>query len=156
MCCLSAEGWSCLLSLSPVVSGLSTALLFVKCPFFKTFSSSCSPYLHIIDKCLAQGFFYHSLIIKNVHIWSYMLTISGTDSDVWDSNIRNLLPVFCNIQRIRWAEHVVYLEAKKNSCMILVGMPEGKKLLERPKHWMEDSIKINRIGWCGLKWSGLG
>jgi hypothetical protein len=39
--------------------------------------------------------------------------------------------------------------AKRNACMILVGNPEGKRLLGRPRRRWVDNIKMDRreIGW---------
>jgi hypothetical protein len=41
---------------------------------------------------------------------------------------------------------------KKNACMILVGKPEGKRLLGRPRHRWVDNIKmtLREIGWDGM------
>jgi hypothetical protein len=36
-------------------------------------------------------------------------------------------------RRMRWAGHVVRMEEKRNACMILVGKPEGKRPLGRPR-----------------------
>jgi hypothetical protein len=42
-------------------------------------------------------------------------------------------------------------EGKKNAYRILVGKPEGKRPLKRPRSRWEDTIKINiRLGWYGL------
>jgi hypothetical protein len=41
---------------------------------------------------------------------------------------------------------------KKNAYRILVGKPEGRKLLGRPKHRWVNNIKIDikELGWYGL------
>jgi hypothetical protein len=41
---------------------------------------------------------------------------------------------------------------KKNPCTILVGKPEGKRQLGRPRRRWVDNIKINvrEIGWGGM------
>jgi hypothetical protein len=46
------------------------------------------------------------------------------------------------------AEHVARIEAKRNACRILVGKPEGKRLLEIPKRRWVDNIKwlLDTIG----------
>jgi hypothetical protein len=46
---------------------------------------------------------------------------------------------------------------KRNPCTLLVGKPEGKGLLGRPRCRWLDNIKmvLGEIGWwCGLDWSG--
>jgi hypothetical protein len=40
----------------------------------------------------------------------------------------------------RYAEHVTRMGAKKNACRILVGKPEGKRPLGRPRRrWVENT-----------------
>jgi hypothetical protein len=46
---------------------------------------------------------------------------------------------------------------KRNAYRILVGKPEGKRPLGRPRRRWVDSIKLReRMGWYGLDRSGLG
>jgi hypothetical protein len=46
---------------------------------------------------------------------------------------------------------------KKNGYMLLVGKPEGRRPLWRPKHSWVDNIKMDlgEIGWGGVDWIGL-
>jgi hypothetical protein len=46
---------------------------------------------------------------------------------------------------------------KRNACRILVGKPEGKRPLGRPRCWWEDNIKMDlrKIGWYGMDWIDL-
>jgi hypothetical protein len=37
-------------------------------------------------------------------------------------------------RRMRWTAHVARMTEKRNAYMILVGKPEGKRPLERPRH----------------------
>jgi hypothetical protein len=41
-----------------------------------------------------------------------------------------------------------------NAYRILVGKPEVKISLQRPRHVWEDNIKMNlrELGWCGINW----
>jgi hypothetical protein len=41
-----------------------------------------------------------------------------------------------------------------NAYRILLGEPEGKRPLERPRHRWEDNIKMDlgEIGWGGIDW----
>jgi hypothetical protein len=42
---------------------------------------------------------------------------------------------------------------KRNAYRILVGKPEGKKPLGRPKHrWEDIKIDLGEIGWSGMDW----
>jgi hypothetical protein len=38
-------------------------------------------------------------------------------------------------RRMRWAGHVEQMGAKRNAYRILVGKPEGRRPLGRPRHW---------------------
>jgi len=51
---------------------------------------------------------------------------------------------------MRWAGHVAHMGEMKNAYSILLGKPEGKRPLGRPRHRWEDSI----VGRCGLDSSG--
>jgi hypothetical protein len=60
-------------------------------------------------------------------------------------------------RRMRWAGHVARMGEKRDGYRILVGKPEGKKPLGRPRpRWM-DNIKIDlrEIGWEGMDWIDL-
>ena len=52
--------------------------------------------------------------------------------------IRNL-----KSRRLRWAEHVERMEQFRNAHRVLVGIPESKRPLGRPRRRWEDNIKIN-------------
>jgi hypothetical protein len=64
-------------------------------------------------------------------------------------------------RRMRWAGHVPRMGGGRNVYRVLVGKPEGKRPLERPRHRWEDGIKMDLrdIGWeggCGVDSSGSG
>jgi hypothetical protein len=46
---------------------------------------------------------------------------------------------------------------EKNSHRILVGKPEGKRPVGRPRHTLVDNIKMDlrEIGWGGMDWTDL-
>jgi hypothetical protein len=46
---------------------------------------------------------------------------------------------------------------KRNACRIVVGKPEGKRPLGRPRRRWVDNIKINlrELGWDGMDWNDL-
>jgi hypothetical protein len=58
-------------------------------------------------------------------------------------------------RRMRWAGHVTRMGETRNC--ILVGKPEGKRLLGRPRRRWVDNIKIGlrEIGWDGMDWIDL-
>jgi hypothetical protein len=64
-------------------------------------------------------------------------------------------------RRMRWAGHVARMGEGRNVYRVLVGSPEGKRPLERPRRGWEDGIKMElmEIGWgegCGMNSSGSG
>jgi hypothetical protein len=66
-------------------------------------------------------------------------------------NIIRMMPP----RRMRWAGHVARIEEDRNAYGILVGKPEGKRPLGRPRCGWVDNIKVDlRMGWCGLASSG--
>jgi hypothetical protein len=52
-------------------------------------------------------------------------------------------------RRMRGAGYVARMGAKRNACRILVGKPEAKRPLGRPRHRWVDIIKVylRAIGW---------
>jgi hypothetical protein len=49
------------------------------------------------------------------------------------------------------------MEAKMHAYMILVGNPEGKRPLGRPRRrWVDNGSYRDRMGWYGLDRSGSG
>jgi hypothetical protein len=44
---------------------------------------------------------------------------------------------------MRWAGHVARMREKRNAYRLLVGMPEGKRLLGRPRRRWVDNIKMD-------------
>jgi hypothetical protein len=60
-------------------------------------------------------------------------------------------------RRMRWAGHVARIGEARNACRILVGKPEGKRSLGRPRRRWVDNIKIDlrEIEWGGMDWIDL-
>ena len=52
--------------------------------------------------------------------------------------IRNL-----KLRRLRWAGHVERMEQSRNAYRVLVGKPESKRPLGRPRYRWEDNIKMD-------------
>jgi hypothetical protein len=62
-------------------------------------------------------------------------------------------------RRMRWAGHVARMGENRGVHRVLVGKPEGKRPLGRPRHRWEDNIKMNlkEVGGrvVGTGWSRL-
>jgi hypothetical protein len=61
------------------------------------------------------------------------------------------------LRRMRWAGHVARMGEKRNAYRLLVGKPEGKRPLGRPRHTWVDNIRMDlgEVGWGDVDWIGL-
>jgi len=62
---------------------------------------------------------------------------------------------------MRWERHVACMGERRGAYRVLVGNPEGKRPLSRPRHRWEDNIKMDlqKVGWgawTGLIWLRVG
>ena len=60
-------------------------------------------------------------------------------------------------RRMRWAGHVAGMGERRIVYRVLVGKPEGKRPLWRPRRKWEDNIKMDlqEMGREGMDWIGL-
>jgi hypothetical protein len=61
-------------------------------------------------------------------------------------------------RRMRWAGHVARIGEKRNTYRLLVGKPEGKRPLGRPRRRWVDNIRMDlgEVGWSDVvDWIGL-
>jgi hypothetical protein len=60
-------------------------------------------------------------------------------------------------RRMRWAAHVPRIGEKRNAYKLLVGKPQGKRPLVRPRRrWVHNiKMEILEIVWGGMDWIGL-
>jgi len=60
-------------------------------------------------------------------------------------------------RRMRWAGHVARMCERSGVYRVLVGKPEGKRLLGRPRRRWEDNIKMDlkEVGCGGMAWIEL-
>jgi hypothetical protein len=57
---------------------------------------------------------------------------------------------------MRWAGHVTRMGQERKVYKVLVGKPEGKRPLGRPRHRWEDRIRMDwEIGWEDHEWVQL-
>jgi hypothetical protein len=64
-------------------------------------------------------------------------------------------------RRMKWAGHVARMEEKRGAYRILVGEPERRRSLGRPRRRRDDNIKMDlqEVGWwawTGLSWLRIG
>ena len=58
---------------------------------------------------------------------------------------------------MRWAGHVARMGEKRGVYRVLVGKPEGKRPMGRPRSGWEDNIKMDlqEVGYLGMDWNKL-
>jgi hypothetical protein len=88
--------------------------------------------------------------------------VTGEWSKLHDEELRDLYssPSIIRIiksRRMRWAGHVARMWEKRNTYGFLVGKPEGKRPLGRPRHRLVDNITVDlgEVGWGDVDWMGL-
>ena len=62
---------------------------------------------------------------------------------------------------MKWAWHVAHMGERRDEYRVLVGKPEGKRPLGRPRYRWEDNIKMDlqEVGWgtwTGMIWLRIG
>ena len=62
------------------------------------------------------------------------------------------------IEKNEMGGHVARMggEEKRGEFRVLVGKPEGKRPLGRPRYRWEDNIKVGWVAWTGLIWLRVG
>ena len=59
-------------------------------------------------------------------------------------------------RRMRWAGHVARMGEERGAFRVLVGKPEGKRTLGKPRRRWVNNIRMDLQGWDVGMWSGLG
>jgi hypothetical protein len=61
-------------------------------------------------------------------------------------------------RRVRWAGHVARMGEKRNAYRLLVGKPEGRRPLRRPRRRWLNNIRMDlvEVMWTGLVWLRIG
>jgi len=74
-------------------------------------------------------------------------------NDLYSPNIVRVI----KLRRMRWVGYVARVEEKRGVYRVLVGKPEGKRPLGRPRHRWEDNIKLylQEVGCEGMDWIKL-
>jgi hypothetical protein len=60
-------------------------------------------------------------------------------------------------RRMRCADHILRMGEKRNAYRLLVGKPEGRRSLGRPRRRWVDNIRMDlgEVGWGDVDWIGL-
>jgi hypothetical protein len=87
--------------------------------------------------------------------------ICGENGELHNKELRDLYSSpsiirIIKLGRMRWAVHVARMGEKKNAYRLLVGKPEGKTPLGRPRRKWVDNIRMDLgEGGGGVKWTGF-
>jgi len=62
------------------------------------------------------------------------------------------------LRRMRWSGHVALMGERRGVYRVLVGKPEGKRPMGRPRRRWQDNIKIvlQEVVWRGMDWIDMG
>jgi hypothetical protein len=60
-------------------------------------------------------------------------------------------------RRMRWTEYVARIREKRNAYRLLLGKPEGRRPLGRPRRRWLNNIRMDlvEVGWDDVDWIGL-
>jgi hypothetical protein len=86
--------------------------------------------------------------------------VTGKWRELHNEELRDLyssISIIRIIKSRRWAGHVARLGDKRNAYRLLVGKPEGKRPLGRPRCMWVDNIRmdVGEVGWGDVDWIGL-
>jgi hypothetical protein len=84
--------------------------------------------------------------------------VTGKWRKLHNEELNDLLAQYCaggKIETMRWAGHVARMGEDKDVYRVLVGKPEEKRPLGRPRRRWEDNIKIYLQEVVGTAWSWL-
>jgi hypothetical protein len=96
--------------------------------------------------------FIHTPVCMYIYIYIYMHNEELRDLYSSPSIIRIM-----KSRRMRWAGHVAQMGEKRNACRLLVGKPERKRPLGRPRRrWVYNiRMDLGEVGWGDVDWIGL-
>jgi hypothetical protein len=85
--------------------------------------------------------------------------VTGWWRKLHNEELRDLYssPSIIRMMRMRWAGHVARMRKKRNAYRLLLGKPEGKGPLVRPRNRWGDNIRMDlgEVGWGDVDWIGL-
>ena len=126
------------------------ALFWLICSFVWSISGKC-PFL---SWCVYWN--------PNIHI-SWLVFVIELESVYYavrtessHSAYHQILWVIKSIRK-RWAGHMARMESRRSAYWIVVGRPDGKRTLWRPRLRKEDNIKtcLKEVGWGCMDWIDL-
>ncbi|KAJ4447721.1 hypothetical protein ANN_09729 [Periplaneta americana] len=97
--------------------------------------------------------------VLRIIFWDKRDEVTGEWRKLHNTELHALYSSPDNIKsrRLRWAGHVARVGESRNAYRVLVGRPEGKRPLGRPRRRWEDNIKtdLRELGYDGRDWVNL-
>jgi hypothetical protein len=88
--------------------------------------------------------------------------VTGEWRKLHNEELRDLYPSpsiisIIKTRRMIWAGHVARMREKRNAYRLLVGKPEGKRPLGRPRRRWVDNVRMDlgEVRWGDVDWIGL-
>ena len=113
-----------------------------------------------VGKCFWAGCrrrkIYVEFLLRNLRVRD-CLTAMRLDTELNDLYCSPNIVGVIKSRRMRWAGHVACVGERRGVHRVLVGKPEGKRPLGRPRHRWEDNIKMDlqEVGCEGMDWISL-
>jgi hypothetical protein len=110
------------------------------CIELEELNSTTTGYRHYISSIILYSFIYSYIFITSV-------THDSSPNIVWVIKSR----------RMSWAGHIARMGDERGVYRVLVGKPEGKRQLGRPRRRWEDNIRMDlqEVGCGDMDWIGL-
>jgi hypothetical protein len=59
-------------------------------------------------------------------------------------------------KRVKWKDHVAHMGESRGAYRVLVGKPEGRRPLGRPRRrWKDIKMHLQEVGWGSMDWINL-
>jgi hypothetical protein len=126
----------------------------------------CSPNIIQVTKflflcCSIIFVFFYVLFVLCCSVYFLCVNVYCTTATGWLPNCSEQIYIISYIKssRMRWVGHVAPVGEGRCLYRVLVGKPEGKRLLWRSRCRWEDNIKMDCRNWDGehsLDWCGSG
>ena len=125
---------------------------------------STNNFINILYFCIHVKYLFKTqhYIYIFIHLWIKLFLCSMLALETKQSRAKWLVPLtqYCageKWSRMRWAGHVARMGEERGVYRVLLGKPEGRRPLGRPRHRWVDNIRMDlqEVG-CGyMAWIGL-
>ncbi|KAJ4441938.1 hypothetical protein ANN_11801 [Periplaneta americana] len=157
---LQGGKFNCRLPWVPATMAAMKFAHMTSCAGERTFSSFKSLFVHLLEKEHRLRVFENKVLRKI--FGAKRDEVTGEWRKLHNAELHALYSspdIIRNIKsrRLRWAGHVARMGESRNAYRVLVGRPEGKRPLGRPRRRWEDNIKMDlrEVGYDDRDWINL-